>query len=512
MVLQDKEERRTPNAGGEGAQDAPAANRAAPFLATTLDSARARLLFGFAAFSAWVNLLVCFEGFLRDTVIYGGGVVHDPFFIAAMVVGGIALIVLSQASPRITGESEARSLALCVLGCVAGGGGAALSAVATSASPGLAVASATLGAACGIFIAHGTLRWGLIITSFDIREMVFVLCAALCLQWVPFIADTAFGAPGKIALAVLLPLISWWGQRGLREAIGAAEQPQAATGGSPADLTRIVARVGSALFCFAFAVEFVWASNVLMTDTPLEQTLFWLVYVFVLGASTAVMIFILRLMERWGAYRMELFYRAAFAFGVAGSAALPLALNHLFFSYAVIYVAYALICATMWMLAWSVVFMRHGPARRVVGIVFGLQSLALPCGFAAAKLMRALLGGTVAAAGALPYVSFAAIIVLVAAYAFLLPERTLLLLSPRLLKLSHESLDERCREVAARYGLTERETEIFTLLARGRDVGYIEKELFISRNTVNTHRKNLYRKLGIHTQQELLSLIEDSLS
>ena len=36
------------------------------------------------------------------------------------------------------------------------------------------------------------------------------------------------------------------------------------------------------------------------------------------------------------------------------------------------------------------------------------------------------------------------------------------------------------------------------LLARGRDVGYIEKTLFISRNTVNTHRKNLYRKLGIH--------------
>ena len=50
------------------------------------------------------------------------------------------------------------------------------------------------------------------------------------------------------------------------------------------------------------------------------------------------------------------------------------------------------------------------------------------------------------------------------------------------------------------------------LLARSRDVGYIAKTLFISRNSVNTHRKTLYRKLGIHTQQELLSLIEDSLS
>ena len=83
---------------------------------------------------------------------------------------------------------------------------------------------------------------------------------------------------------------------------------------------------------------------------------------------------------------------------------------------------------------------------------------------------------------------------------------------PRLFKLSHESLDERCRDIAAQYALTAREAEIFALLARGRDVGYIEKELFISRNTVNTHRKNLYRKLDIHTQQELLSLIEETLA
>ncbi len=54
--------------------------------------------------------------------------------------------------------------------------------------------------------------------------------------------------------------------------------------------------------------------------------------------------------------------------------------------------------------------------------------------------------------------------------------------------------------------------EIFMLLARGRDVGYIEKTLFISRNTVNTHRKNLYRKVRHPHPARLLSLIEDSLS
>lgn len=42
----------------------------------------------------------------------------------------------------------------------------------------------------------------------------------------------------------------------------------------------------------------------------------------------------------------------------------------------------------MWLLVWSVVFMRHVPPRRVVGLVFGLQYIALPCGFGAAKLMQ----------------------------------------------------------------------------------------------------------------------------
>ena len=269
--------------------------------------------------------------------------------------------------------------------------------------------------------------------------------------------------------------------------------------------------MAAALFCFAFVVQFVWTCNVVMTSEPLDQGLFWLVYLCVFVACAVIMIAILCLMDRWGAYRMELFYRAAFPFGVVGSAALPLAYNHLFFSYAVIYVAYALMSAAMWLLVWSVVFMRHVPPRRVVGLVFGLQYIALPCGFGAAKLMQQLAAAS-ASSDLLPYVGFSAIALLVVAFVFVLPERTLLLLSPRLLRLSHESLDERCREVAVAHGLTERETEIFALLARGRDVGYIEKELFISRNTVNTHRKNLYRKLGIHTQQELLSLIEASLN
>ena len=40
---------------------------------------------------------------------------------------------------------------------------------------------------------------------------------------------------------------------------------------------------------------------------------------------------------------------------------------------------------------------------------------------------------------------------------------------------------------------------------------FICAELYISRNTANAHRRAIYSKLGIHSQQELLDIVEDGL-
>ena len=37
---------------------------------------------------------------------------------------------------------------------------------------------------------------------------------------------------------------------------------------------------------------------------------------------------------------------------------------------------------------------------------------------------------------------------------------------------------------------------------------FIEQELVLSYNTVKTHIKHIYQKLGVHSRQELLDLIE----
>lgn len=59
------------------------------------------------------------------------------------------------------------------------------------------------------------------------------------------------------------------------------------------------------------------------------------------------------------------------------------------------------------------------------------------------------------------------------------------------------------------YGLTPRECQVATLLAKGRDIPYICEELSLSKNTVRTHIRNVYQKVGVHGKQELISLIED---
>lgn len=62
--------------------------------------------------------------------------------------------------------------------------------------------------------------------------------------------------------------------------------------------------------------------------------------------------------------------------------------------------------------------------------------------------------------------------------------------------------------ISERYGLTAKEREIIILYASGRSAPFIAEELALSVNTVKTHVANAYCKMGIHSRQELISLID----
>lgn len=70
-----------------------------------------------------------------------------------------------------------------------------------------------------------------------------------------------------------------------------------------------------------------------------------------------------------------------------------------------------------------------------------------------------------------------------------------------------ERLQDSCNSLARTYGLTNREREILWLLAHGMTAGAIAEELTVSTSTVKTHMRNVYAKLEIHTQNELLIMV-----
>lgn len=71
-----------------------------------------------------------------------------------------------------------------------------------------------------------------------------------------------------------------------------------------------------------------------------------------------------------------------------------------------------------------------------------------------------------------------------------------------------DEVAQRCSMLSDSHQLTPREQDVLLLIARGRDVPSISKQLFISENTVRSHSKSVYKKLDIHSKQELIDLIE----
>lgn len=68
----------------------------------------------------------------------------------------------------------------------------------------------------------------------------------------------------------------------------------------------------------------------------------------------------------------------------------------------------------------------------------------------------------------------------------------------------------RCDAIAGEVALTPRETEVMKLIGLGHSKGYIAEDLGLSENTIRGYAKSLYRKLSIHSRQELLDLIDQA--
>lgn len=70
------------------------------------------------------------------------------------------------------------------------------------------------------------------------------------------------------------------------------------------------------------------------------------------------------------------------------------------------------------------------------------------------------------------------------------------------------SLTDLCAAVGDAHGLSSREQEVLCELVRGRTIASIADNLVLSENTIKAHTKAIYRKLKVHTREELFECVE----
>lgn len=68
----------------------------------------------------------------------------------------------------------------------------------------------------------------------------------------------------------------------------------------------------------------------------------------------------------------------------------------------------------------------------------------------------------------------------------------------------------RVKQVSEEYQLSPREREVLGYIASGLSAPFIAEQLCISVNSVKTHTRNIYDKLGVHKRDELITLINSS--
>lgn len=77
----------------------------------------------------------------------------------------------------------------------------------------------------------------------------------------------------------------------------------------------------------------------------------------------------------------------------------------------------------------------------------------------------------------------------------------------RVVRVLDDSVERRCSVIAKQCGLSSRELEIMILYAQGSSAKSIAEQLFISPDTVRTHIKSIYDKVGVHKKQELIDAV-----
>lgn len=201
------------------------------------------------------------------------------------------------------------------------------------------------------------------------------------------------------------------------------------------------------------------------------------------------------------AYRSTMFAIAAFFMLLPTLTALPFLQDVISLSGFEVFSAFVWVYLARIVNEWS-----YSPTA-VFGLGWGLVYAGNLLGIAGGMLVNALEPLSPEMSSLAVFISSACVLL---SYFFVFDESDMTALSqkPHAKKADRRPFQEVCAEIARGYNLSPRETEVMMLAAKGRTLPKIQEELYISQGTAATHMRNIYRKLDVHSRQELLEIVE----
>lgn len=443
---------------------------------------------------------------------------HGPEFAldVSYCLVALAQIITFAASMRLS--HFVRALAGCRLG------GAAAAVLLPASTVLLGLAGTQQDSAIPLYVVGGIvagavsalmfLLYGLLFCSASLRAVLMSSCVSFCLAGVLFAAFSPFFGIQALACVAAVAAVPGFclivAGGGTAKAMAAGEQ-------GAADIAKVADEIANQnLFWRFVAVIAVWggvmefvrgvyiqsgmnaAGNELFLRTQLVDAL-------LVAAVTIVTIVGVALIPR--RFNFSKAYRLIFFISISGIILLPLArtAEAMMIPYALTMSAGLLVAMVLWVI--SIVFASAG-SRDTIGALSCIRAFSAG-GLLLGFLMARWCFSVVVASNELVHVvSLVAVLALAFCYLSVFTEGDVEELSRLFPSRRKDRFRQQCRVLAERYNLSKRELEIMMLLARGRNAGYIQDTLFISYNTVTTHRKHIYQKMGIHSQQELLDLLD----
>lgn len=488
---------------------------------------KASLWLGLGFTLAWIFTILSFEGIIRTSEPgYFIGYVHDPLLEACTLITAAGLLITSYL-PLNTLQYLFQTkrtrfiLAATVLALIA----ILLPTVVFPLSRRIALVS---GGILGLSLTYMLLGWLNYFSELDLGDAPVIVVAAFAVSAV-LAALCVSVSMADITLAIYLNLaylcisaVLLLGYRGHFPLPPAGQQSWKAL-------------VGPVIFAFVvgFIVEFSW-TYYLKGSSSYSSTGFTTDYL-----SSALLAAVIMLpfagMARRAGYKLSRAYSLTILLIVVSLGLNIFAEEIVYWAYGANQVVYYLTQMMVWLTAIAITFKLSDTPFRVGGRILGSMYLGLFAGFISCTLLANYLRTSPDLSTACNVVMIV-VIVFVALFVFREYDFVRLISRPTIpdspaqpadsvtevpesatrkqpdkgsaTEEHVDDFDQRLLQIARDAKLSKRETEVFLDLARGRNAVFIQEKLVLSYSTISTHRQNIYAKINVHNQQELLDYVE----